>query len=42
MTGDLFTARFADCHCDENVFPKLGGGIKIIPKSEGKNKHLEK
>mgnify|MGYP005911542209 CR=1 FL=1 len=24
-TGDLFTARFADCHFDESVFPVLGG-----------------
>ncbi|KAL8095736.1 hypothetical protein AgCh_036931 [Apium graveolens] len=42
MTGDLFTARFADCHFDENVFPKLGGEIKIFPKSGGENKQLEK
>ena len=25
MTGDLFTARFADCHFDESIFPTLGG-----------------
>ncbi|GKC45257.1 retrovirus-related pol polyprotein from transposon TNT 1-94, partial [Tanacetum coccineum] len=25
LTGDLFTARFADCHFDEAVFPELGG-----------------
>ena len=24
-TGDLFTARFADCHFDETIFPSLGG-----------------
>lgn len=24
-TGDLFTARFADCHFNETVFPALGG-----------------
>ena len=24
LTGDLFTARFADCHFDEKVFPSLG------------------
>jgi len=24
-TGDLFTARFADCHFDETYFPPLGG-----------------
>lgn len=27
-TGDLFTARFADCHFDESVFPTLGGENK--------------
>ena len=27
LTGDVFTARFADCHFDETVFPPLGGGI---------------
>ena len=25
VTGDLFTARFADCHFDEAMFPTLGG-----------------
>ena len=25
VTGDVFTARFADCHFDENVFQPLGG-----------------
>ncbi|XP_052291686.1 uncharacterized protein LOC127900572 [Citrus sinensis] len=25
LTGDLFTARFADCHFDEQIFPSLGG-----------------
>ena len=25
MTGELFTARFADCHFDETSFPPLGG-----------------
>ena len=24
MTGDLFTARFADCQFDETDFPSLG------------------
>ena len=24
VIGDVFTARFADCHFDENVFPPLG------------------
>ena len=27
-TGDLFTARFADCHFDETYFPSLGGDIE--------------
>ena len=26
MTGDVFRARFADCHFNETVFPQLGGG----------------
>ncbi|KAK8341105.1 hypothetical protein V6Z11_A08G147800 [Gossypium hirsutum] len=25
LTGDLFTARFIDCHFDETTFPILGG-----------------
>jgi transposase InsO family protein len=25
LTGDIFTARFADCQFDERVFPSLGG-----------------
>lgn len=25
-TGDMFLARFADCHFNETVFPPLGGG----------------
>ena len=25
LTGDMFTARFADCRFDEILFPKLGG-----------------
>ena len=25
LTGDLFTARFADCQFDETIFPSLGG-----------------
>ena len=31
LTGDVFTARFADCHFNENVFSLLGGE-KSIPK----------
>ena len=28
MAGDLLTARNADCHFDETVFPSLGGDKK--------------
>ena len=31
MTGDVFRARFADCHFNETVLPQLGGE-KSIPK----------
>ena len=31
LTGDVFIARFADCHFNENVFPPLRGE-KSIPK----------
>ena len=31
-TGDLFTARFADCHFNESVFPTLGGENKQLVK----------
>ena len=31
LTGEVFTARFADCHFDENLFLPLGGD-KPIPK----------
>ena len=31
MTGNVFRARFADCHFNETVFPQLGGG-KSIPE----------
>ena len=31
LTGEVFTARFADCHFDENLFPPLGGD-KLIPE----------
>ena len=32
MTGDVFRARFVDCHFNETVFPQLGwgGGGKLI------------
>ena len=33
LTGDVFTARFADCHFDESNFPALGGENKQ-PKKE--------
>ena len=31
LTGDVFTARFADCHFNESVFPSLGRE-KSIPE----------
>ncbi|MCF7184014.1 hypothetical protein L3H42_10985, partial [Corynebacterium sp. MC-13] len=31
-TGNLFTARFADCHFDESEFPTLGGETKQLEK----------
>lgn len=30
LTGDVFQARFADCHFDETVFPPLGGEKKQL------------
>ncbi|KAL0540982.1 hypothetical protein IC582_021009 [Cucumis melo] len=30
LTGDVFTARFADCHFNEINFPTLRGGIKKL------------
>ena len=32
LTGNLFTARFANCHFDESVFPPLGGDKPINNK----------
>ncbi|KAI3693370.1 hypothetical protein L6452_33205 [Arctium lappa] len=32
LTGDVFTARFADCHFNETTFPALGGEKKIQEK----------
>ncbi|KAK9912309.1 hypothetical protein M0R45_036177 [Rubus argutus] len=34
LTGDLFTARFADCHFDEIVFPSLGGDKNVNIQQE--------
>ncbi|XP_074373665.1 uncharacterized protein LOC141714014 [Apium graveolens] len=31
LTGDVFTARYADCHFDESIFPTLGGD-KLLHK----------
>ena len=30
LTGDMFTARFADCHFEETVFSSFGGA-KTVP-----------
>ncbi|CAA0831790.1 Unknown protein, partial [Striga hermonthica] len=32
-TGDVFTARFDDCHFNEELFPPLGGNEKSIEKN---------
>nr|GEX30205.1 hypothetical protein [Tanacetum cinerariifolium] len=32
LTGDVFTARFADCHFNEVIFPLLGGEKKTHEK----------
>ena len=29
LTGDVFRARFVDCHFNETVFPSLGGEKSI-------------
>ena len=34
-TGDLFTARFADCHFDGTIFPSLGGDRNsLVPQKQ--------
>ncbi|KAF7137709.1 hypothetical protein RHSIM_Rhsim07G0041900 [Rhododendron simsii] len=33
LTGDVFKARFEDCHFDESVFPPLGGD-KLQPEAQ--------
>ncbi|BBH03062.1 Disease resistance protein CC-NBS-LRR class family [Prunus dulcis] len=35
LKGDIFTARFADCHFDETIFPSLWGE-KSVSKEQGK------
>ena len=40
LTGDVFTARFADCHFNETNFPTLGGGIKKLEKEIAWNASL--
>ena len=37
MTGDVFRARFADCHFNETVFPQLGGGGSRSQKDDMKS-----
>ncbi|KAM1614644.1 hypothetical protein ACFX2K_023977 [Malus domestica] len=34
LTGDLFTARFTDCHFYETVFPSLGGDKNVNVPNE--------
>jgi hypothetical protein len=36
LTGDVFTAHFADCQFDDTIFPILGG-----EKKAGKTSNLE-
>lgn len=40
-TGDLFTARFADCHFKESVFPSLGGE-KVDPQNIKIGNYMER
>ena len=37
LTGDLFIARFADCHFDEKNFPSMGN-----PKASKEEKQKKK
>ena len=30
LIGDVFTARFANCHFNESVFPPLGGEKSVL------------
>ena len=34
LTGDVFTARFVDCHFNESVFPPLGGEKLILKEQQ--------
>ena len=34
LTGDIFTARFADCQFDESIFLELGGEKQLKRKIE--------
>ncbi|KAL6568032.1 hypothetical protein OROHE_003716 [Orobanche hederae] len=36
VTGDLFTARFAECHFDETVFPSIGADKTVLYKDKQK------
>ena len=38
MTGDVFKARFEDCHFDENIFPSLGkaNSVPVAPPQRTK------
>jgi len=40
LTGDVFTARFVDCHFNETNFPTLGGEIKKLEKKIAWNASL--
>ena len=34
LTGDVFRAKFADCHFNETVFPPLGGEKSILEEQQ--------
>ena len=40
LTGDVFTARFADCHFNESIFPNLGGEKQKLDKQVTWNSSL--
>ena len=40
LTGDVFTARFADCHFNESIFPNLGEEKQKLDKQVTWNSSL--
>ncbi|KAJ9558226.1 hypothetical protein OSB04_012840 [Centaurea solstitialis] len=41
LTGDLFTARHADCDFDETIFPSLGGDLHVDVDKERRELTLQ-